>query len=79
MRKLLSVFVKSLLICVPGMAVIGVVGVYLSCFFVAGCYQTLGIAGVLGAVSIKGIFVKGTLLALAFTLLSLPKIRSSMR
>lgn len=74
-KRLLSALALFLLICIPGMAIIWMVGAYVSCFFVSGCYQKLGMAGVLGAVSIKSILVKGTLLAITFTLLAWPKIR----
>ncbi|HVV73850.1 MAG TPA: hypothetical protein VHI52_20470 [Verrucomicrobiae bacterium] len=75
MRRLLSVLALCLLICIPGIALIWVVGAYTSCLFVSGCYERLGVVGVLGVISIKSILAKGTLLALAFTFLTWLKIR----
>jgi hypothetical protein len=77
MNRLLRALGLFLFICVPGMAAIYVVGAYLSCAFVDGCYTKLGVVGILETVSIKGIIVRGGLLATAFTLITWPRIRES--
>lgn len=74
-KSLLTMLIVSLFICITGMAVIWVVGSYLACFFVQGCYRTLGVAGVLGTISVKSILSKGVLLALAFTVFGWLKMR----
>ncbi|CAN0620599.1 conserved protein of unknown function [Burkholderia multivorans] len=73
--RILIALALFLLICIPGMGFIYVVGSYLSCAFVDGCYAKLGLIGVFQTVSIKGIFVRGGLLAAAFTLMVWPRIR----
>jgi hypothetical protein len=74
-NKLFLVFVISLLVWTMGMALTWVVGVYGACFFVSGCYQKLGIAGVLEVISIKSILSKGFLLALVSTLFAWVQLR----
>lgn len=73
--RLLTLLVFFLFICIAGVALIWVAGIYISCLFVSGCYQKLGVLGVLAVVNIKGIVIKGILLALAFTFLTWLKIR----
>jgi len=75
-HRIFLVFGLFLFVCISGMAMIHVVGSYLSCAFVEGCYAKLGVAGVMKTVSVNGIFVRGGLLAVAFTLLTWLNIRN---
>lgn len=72
--RLLRTLGLFILICIPGMGVIYIVGAYLSCAFVDGCYSKLGLVGIFESVSIKGILVRGGLLAAVFTLIVWPRI-----
>lgn len=73
--RLLRTLSLFILICIPGMGVIYIVGAYLSCAFVDGCYAKLGLIGIFESVNIKGVVVRGGLLAAAFTLIVWPRIR----
>lgn len=74
-KKLTLVLLVCLCICVPGMALAWVVGLYVDCLFVSGCYKTMGWFGLFGVVSLKSILIRGSLLSVVFTFFAWLKIR----
>ncbi len=77
MKKLLIIFICSLIICWATVAIAWVVGLLTSCAFVDGCYEKLSFVELLGLVDEKSVFVRGTLLSLVFMLFAWSKFRHS--
>ncbi|WP_155675535.1 hypothetical protein [Burkholderia territorii] len=75
--RMLYALLLLIFICVPGVAVIYVVGAYMSCAFVDGCYAKFGVIGILESISVKEIVFGAVILAFAFALIAWPRIRNS--
>ncbi|MGF6637638.1 hypothetical protein OKW39_004854 [Paraburkholderia sp. MM6662-R1] len=67
MIRWLIAFLGAWGICLAGMYVIWVVALCLNCLFAPGCFSHLTVHDVLSAVNFRGVFARGTLLAIAFT------------
>ena len=57
-------------ICLAGMYVASLVGVTLNCLFAYGCFVESNAGNLLAAVNIKGVFGRGSLLALALIVIA---------
>lgn len=75
MTRWLLAFMGAWVICTSGVYVAWVLGVCIKCIFISGCLGHLGFNEILAAVNGRGVFARGTLLAIAITFIAWAKRR----
>lgn len=77
MMRWLQVFIGVWVICTAGFYVVWLVGLFINCAFIQGCFAQLNPHGLFAAVNGKSVLVKGTIsaVAVAFIVWSRRKVR----
>jgi predicted outer membrane lipoprotein len=66
MSRWVIAFLGAWGICLAGMYIAWLLGLTLNCLFADGCLKQLSVESLFASVNIRGVFARGTLLAIAF-------------